>query len=286
MKPTYYKSNDGVGHDKAIPAFSCAELLKYCPGTPSGKYWIYNNNGKPSFEYCDMTKTCGGITGGWMQVAAFDMTDYKQNCPKTLLQRSDNGKRSCAINLTGSGCSGVFFPVNSATGYSKVCGKIIGFQIGSMDTFYRFGRGVNPSIDTYYVDGVSVTRGSPRQHIWTLAAAARLHKGSVQPEYNCRCANPGKPSKGALPPSYVGNDYFCDTGAGENAIYKKVYTEDPLWDGAGCGGQSQCCSFNNPPWFYKDLTKCSTDKIEVRLCRDQPRPDEDVSVESIEIYVQ
>ena len=35
-----------------------------------------------------------------------------------------------------------------------------------------FGRGDNPTIDSNYVDGVSLTHGSnPRQHIWTFAAA-------------------------------------------------------------------------------------------------------------------
>ena len=219
-----------------------------------------------------------------MRVAALDMTDSSQQCPNTLWQRSDNGKRSCAISLTGCGCSGVSFPIESAAGYSKVCGKIIGYQIGSPDTFYNIARGTYPSLDTYYVDGVSVTRGSPREHIWTLAAG--LHETGAFPQVNCRCTNPSQASQTTPPPSYVGDDYFCDTGAHESFMFHKVYAEDPLWDGAGCGGQSECCSFNNPPWFYKDLTEYTADDIEVRLCRDQARDDEGVSVESIEIYVQ
>ena len=282
LKKAYYRS-DGVGRHYNIPAFSCAELLKFCPSTPSGKYWIYAS-GKCNLQYCDMTKTCGGIKGGWMQVAALNMQDRKQNCPNTLWQRSDNGKRSCAIKLTGCGCSSVSFPVNSALGYSKVCGKIIGYQIGSPDTFFNIGGVRNPSLNSYYVDGVSVTRGSPREHIWTLAAG--LNEGSSHPRGNCRCTNPSKASQTTPPPSFVGNDYFCDTGARTRFVFNKVYTQDPLWDGDGCGEKNECCSFNKPPWFYKDLKKCSNGNIEVRLCRDQGRADEDVSVESIEIYVQ
>ena len=56
-------------------------------------------------------------------------------------------------------------------------------------------------------------------------------------------------------PSFVGEDYFCDSG---NEEYDQDtdsniigYFGDPLWDGAGCGPHSaECCMFNNPPWFY------------------------------------
>ena len=63
------------------------------------------------------------------------------------------------------------------------------------------------------------------------------------------------------------------------------FTSDPLWDGAGCGPLSTCCSFNTPPWFYKQLPQPTNKDIEMRLCRDQARPDEDISaLELIEIY--
>ena len=33
----------------------------------------------------------------------------------------------------------------------------------------------------------------------------------------------------------------------------KVFMDDPLWDGEGCGGSSTCCSFNTPPYFCQHL---------------------------------
>ena len=63
------------------------------------------------------------------------------------------------------------------------------------------------------------------------------------------------------------------------------YGDDPLWDGAGCGPNSDCCDFNDPPWFRKQLPSTTTDNIEMRLCR-AGAPDEDTPVEIIEIYVQ
>ena len=61
---------------------------------------------------------------------------------------------------------------------------------------------------------------------------------------------------------------------------------DPLWDRAGCGTQSTCCSFNSPPWFYKQLPETATDDIEMRVCHDQARNDEDIAIEIVELYVQ
>ena len=45
-----------------------------------------------------------------------------------------------------------------------MCGRITGYELGVPSAF----RGSSHSIDTYYVEGVSVTHGSPRQHIWTF----------------------------------------------------------------------------------------------------------------------
>ncbi len=45
----------------------------------------------------------------------------------------------------------------------------------------------------------------------------------------------------------------------------------PLWDGAGCGANSTCCSFNNPSWFLKEFGDSLTDDIEMRVCRNQVR---------------
>jgi hypothetical protein len=89
------------------------------------------------------------------------------------------------------------------------------------------------------------------------------------------------------PPAFVGNDYFCDTGAVRITFRQDIlYTDNPLWDGNGCGPLNTCCSFNNPPWFYKQLPQPTTDGIEMRVCRDQETEDEDVAIEIIEILVQ
>ncbi len=41
------------------------------------------------------------------------------------------------------------------------------YLVGSPDAFH----GPMSSIDESYVDGLSITHGSPRQHVWTFAAS-------------------------------------------------------------------------------------------------------------------
>ena len=46
-----------------------------------------------------------------------------------------------------------------------------------------------------------------------------------------------------------------------------------------------CCTFNNPPWFCKQLPQTTTDDMEVRICATHGITNEDMPVELIEIYV-
>ena len=72
--------------------------------------------------------------------------------------------RACG-RWTFSGCDSVTFSTNGVN-YSQVCGRVIGYQCGHTDAIHSSG-----SIDSYYyVEGISITHGSPRQHIWILAA--------------------------------------------------------------------------------------------------------------------
>ena len=134
------------------------------------------------------------------------------------------------------------------------------------------------------MDGVSLTVGNPRRHVWTFAAA--LGEISIDPRLICPCINTDRASQATPPTAFVGNDYFCDTGSERRSQPNVFYSDDPLWDGAGCEHQNMCCSFNNPPWFYKQLPEPTTDNIEMRVCRDEVVSNEDILIEVIEIYVQ
>ena len=139
------------------------------------------------------------------------------------------------------------------------------------------------TIDQAYVDGISITHGkNPRNHIWTFAVA--LQETLQYPYTLCPCTNIHNHLTIPIPP-YVGNDYFCDTASSQH-YEVRFYPNDPLWDGQGCGQLNTCCSFNNPPWFMKQLPASTHDNIEMRLCADSPRSDEDITFETLELYVQ
>ena len=270
---TQFLYNGLFGHSPFYPADSCVALP---PSSPSGYYWVRASNGSAVSVYCDMTRSCGGVTGGWMRVAELDMTNSNYQCPSNLMERNDLGKRTCVRIESGGGCSSVDF-ITPGVEYSSVCGRVLGYQYGIPEAFTSI------SVDSKYVDGVSLTHGHPRQHIWTFAAA-QDEVGTI-PSGNCPCINTNQVAQTTPPPAFVGNDYFCDT-ASEERVQVTFYGDDPLWDGAGCGPLNTCCSFNTPPWFYKQLPQPTTDDIEMRVCRDFFLNNEDIAIEIVEVYVQ
>jgi hypothetical protein len=260
------------------PASSCQEIFKQHPRSPSGFYWIWGANNRPQRVHCQWS--CNGTDGGWMRVASIDMTDPSSTCPSGL-RTLQSPRRLCAINSDEAGCSSAVFPVYGVQ-YSRVCGKIIGYQQSSTDSFHRFIEG-QTTVDSNYVDGISLTYGQhPRNHIWTFTAAQHEHNSLSRSV--CPCTNT-RAGQTAAVPDFVGNDYFCDTGS-EDEWRHIFYGDDPLWDGEGCGQFSTCCSFNSPPWFKKQICPPTTGAIEARLCSDQSRDDEDINFEILEIYVQ
>ena len=108
-----------------------------------------------------------------MRVANIDMTDPNQQCPDGFRQisRTEPPLRTCGRHNYITGCVSTTFPVYGIQ-YSHVCGRIIGYQIGSPTAFYFFAAFEGHGIDSYYIDGISLTHGqSPRQHIWSFACA-------------------------------------------------------------------------------------------------------------------
>ena len=262
------------GYTPSHPATSCKEILQLAPQSPSGLYWIRGTDNAAKHMYCDMERSCKGVVGGWMRVASIDMTDTSSTCPSGL-RTLTSPRRLCAMNTDSPGCSSAVLPVQGVQ-YSRVCGKIIGYQDKTPDGFWPYIHGGQRTIDSGYVDGISLTHGtSPRKHIWTFAAA--LHEYTVYPPAVCPCTNTRNSPPPAVP-SFIGHDYFCDTGS-ENHFQFIFYGDDPLWDGAGCGQFSTCCSWNSPPWFLKNISPPTSDDIEMRFCTNEHRNDEDINFE-------
>ena len=234
---------------------------------------------------------CGGF-GPWTKIADLNFSDPNVACPSNL-NLITTPRRGCGRSTAAGGtCDSTIFSSNGLT-YSRVCGRIIAYQKGSTDAFdpsvrgYFAGTGPNPGLDSAYVDGISLTHGAAgsRQHIWTFAAALyEIHIDS-RPYYICSCTD-NNPWPYELP-SFIGNDYFCDTGnPGPGWTGATVYQDNPLWDGEGCGPANTCCELNNPPWFCTTLPQPSTDDIEMRMCHDQHLNDEDIVISLVDIYIK
>ena len=228
-----------------------------------------------------LTRPCGCGGPGWRRAAYLDMSDPTQTCPPAW-ELITTPRRSCARPSSAGwrNCYSAMFPIQGIQ-YSQVCGRIIGYQVGQAEAFLFSGWS---TIDERYVDGVSLTYGNPRRHIWTFAGAIDEAGGSDYTS-RCTCTDSSRPN---TPPSFVGNDYFCETGVspGQGWSHNVFYADDPLWDGQGCGPTSTCCTFNNPPWFCKQLPQSTNADLEVRLCSLDPANYENTPIELIEIYVK
>ena len=230
--------------------------------------------------------TCGG-TGGWRRVVYLDMADSCTctTCPSGW-QFTGYSKRTCGRVGTGfNTCDSARFPVSGGE-YTRVCGRIKAYQWGRTLAFYVYHNGVGTSIDSAYVSGVSVTHGSPRQHIWTFAAGATEGATPFQ-TWVCPCTA----NIDIHVPPFVGQNYFCESGVNVGwddggPRYGILHSTDTLWDGEDCPPSSTCCSLHNPPYFIKQLPTPTTDDIEARVCMHYPKSTGDIAVELVELYVQ
>ena len=263
-------------------AVSCKQIAELKPNYDSGYYWIQGVSGAVGV-YCEMdTNNMFGQSGGWMRIANVDMRNNDSQCPPGLVYNVTEGRRLCRKpERLFPGCSSTTFNTQGVD-YRKVCGKVIGYQ-------YYQPNGFGPSkhtsqlINRTYVDGVSITHGLPRQHVWTFANAHDEDIASSNHD-GCPCLHPSTSFIGIIP-NFVGNDYYCETGSRTRA-QRHYYFDDPLWDGEGCEGENECCN-RGGPWFCKQLPQSTQDDIEMRVCTNNPESYyEDVVLEQIELYIQ
>ena len=251
------------------PATSCKEIYQCNPTAASGYYWVRNATGGATQVFCVMeTTNCGDITGGWMRAAYINMTDAANSCPVELMYYTQNSICICSSGISSRECTSVYFPTFGVP-FTKVCGRALGYQYGHTDAFN------GDTIDSPYVEGLSVTHGTPRNHIWTFAAGYSKDNSRGG---NCPCASP---YPGSAAPSFVGENFFCESG--NTGIHEaQWYLDDPLWDSQGCAANSTCCD-RGGPWFTNTLSQEVSDDIEVRWCTSTGG--EKSGVEQLEIYI-
>ena len=269
--------NMTLEEDPSSPLLSsCDAILSKWPNSPSGYYNLADVNGHIRHVYCHMETLCGK-GGGWRRIASLNMADPNEKCPTQFRTYSSGGVRACGRPVTNSGsCVGITFPSRDIK-YSQLCGKVIGYQDRTTDGAAAYH--TSKVINSPYIDGISLTHGNPRKHIWSLLSGL----SDVGVSY-CPCgSNSPKPV-----PSFVGSHYYCESGCHiSHPSYTTLYTSDPLWDGDSCGSsETTCCERTLIPWFYRSFGYSTTDSIEMRICCDQGTNNEDVSIREYEIYVK
>ena len=92
-------------------------------------------------------------------------------------------------------------------------------------------------------------------------------------------------SGGPAPPTFVGNHYYCESGATDIVQSADYFFNDPLWDGSGCI-TSSCCEDSIQPWLYHDLNVSTTDDIEVRILKGNAFNNGAILIDQLELYIQ
>ena len=231
---------------------------------PSGRYKIGSlTNYSMTSCSTNSVSTCKGVLGQWRRIAYLNTSEANWQCPGHLIKKTT--PPSCIISGDNHACSSVFFS-NNGLPYSQVCGRIHATYFNSPDGFSYFTneRSDMPSIDDNYVDGVSLTHGCPRNHIWTFSATvSQLCCEGCMANCNWKV------------PSFIGTNYSC-------ALVDTCTTSPSrcplLWNGEG----DQCVGNEA---FYRTLTQNTYDDTEMRVCRDQASTDEDILLTFVEIFV-
>ena len=272
------QSTQAVGTDRAVitPMVLQGESPGTCPSVEARQSGIESIQNRIE-RHLAAPHPCG--PGLWYRAAYINMSDPQQQCPSGWAEYTSSSIRACGRTFTHSAsCSATSFAIDRQ--YGKVCGRVIGYQVSSTDAFQT----ATNTIDSHYVDGVSVTHGSPRNHVWTFAGGWSENSDASVNIYNCPCSD--SPST-TPPPSFVGTNYYCES-ANPDFVYRDdfLYSSDKLWDGEQCNNEGTCCTDKSPPWFTVDLLTPTNDDIEVRVCGNEGSGNENTPIELLELYIQ
>jgi hypothetical protein len=230
--------------------------------------------------FCDMDhEQCGADGKWWTHIASLNMSDTNTSCPSNWSLVSDPIRGCSSSSPAESGCDSVKFS-SLGYNYTKVCGRVVAHQGGRGFGFWPL-TGRNQDVDGHYLSGVSITHGTrPRTHVWSFAASLGIFYCPCAPEYETSRVNLMGEN------DFVGNHYFCEMGRqGQEPDDGEFDLENPLWDGTTCFERDSCCSFNNPPWFTRDLPGPTTDDIEVRICGISPVTEASTPISLLDIYI-
>ena len=200
------------------------------------------------------------------------------SCPSPLQLRTFGSNRLCEKNVD-SGCASVMISAGGRS-YTKVRGKLAAYAYYTPDGFRRFGDAAKSEqdIDGIYVDGVTITHGrNPRTHVWTYAATGSIH--GISP---AAVACPEVGTDITKQPAFVGKNYICVDAARLVTLGSNRLWDAPIFTTLGnCVGDCP-----DDLTFCVTLDQATSDDLELRICADEPRSNEDVFIKSYDFYVQ
>ena len=233
---------------------SCLEIAKL-HSKISDFYIVRSSTGFLLSVYCDLNRTFGGNSTGWMRVAELDAN----NCPPGMRTETVNTSTTCKVSEDKAGCTEIYYPVYNIS-YTQVTGRIRAYQLNTLDGFVSHDDSLRSlsistnTLDSNYLDGVSITTNS--YHIWSFAGG-------------CSCSN--DPQK----PDFVGDHYICD--GSHHSTFDEPH-EELIWKNQQCN--------KNSDWFFRTSLPSNATDIRVRICRDQDSDDEDIALTELQIYVR
>ena len=192
------------------------------------------------------------------------------SCPSPLQLRTFGSNRLCEKN-SGNSCASVTISVDGQS-YTQVRGKVAAYAYNTPDAFRRL-HGAGSGINDPYVDGISITYGSPRNHVWTYAAS-----GGTLSAYTC----PEIGDAITKQPAFVGLDYICVVASKLVAKGGDNLFDVPIFTTLGnCVGDCP-----DDLAFCVTLDESTSDDLELRICTDQSKTDEDIFLKSYDFYIQ
>lgn len=198
-----------------------------------------------------------------------------QKCPDNFHTYESGKLRLCGKKTDGPSCDSVKIITPKDWSYQYVQGRVRGYQYASTDAFAA-SQDKYPTIDGPYVDGISITYGhNTRSHIYTLASAWRQY--AKHPHGTCPETGYGFPQ-----PEFVGNNYICSSGNPEQRWGRKLYHNIPLWS----RNYKHYRDYDDYFYFYVKLPSPTREDIELRICTDQSKHDENVYLEVIDLYIK
>ncbi|XP_065180700.1 uncharacterized protein LOC135811395 [Sycon ciliatum] len=271
----YGDIRDKVKKNSLKLASSCKEIQQLSNYTAtSGLYKIVPlDPKKTTFQevYCDMDH----YGGGWALIAYINPTEMDK-CHGTMRFENLQVKLCTRRVSSDGGCDGVSF-LSPIAEYSEVIGFVTGYRDKSLDAFYS-AHNSHTQLNSWYMDGVSITHGSPRHHLWTYTGSFDDNDKAA----HCPCS----PRAGPQPPSFVGSHYYC----ADHGPAWRPWTFTPAnhaWSNTSqCTAGGTCCDNTDMPWFHRQLDTSTSDPVEIRICTSEGYSNENVGIYEAAIFVK